>query len=113
MSELSEKLITLLNERKLTQKQAAVAIGITEAAMSRYLKGLREPKINVIASLAQFLGTSTDYLVGISFTKHNIAHWVIVSDGYYPICSACKQEPPGKEMTKYCPNCGARMETGE
>ena len=42
-----------------------------------------------------------------------VAHWVIVSDGWYPVCSECWQEPPGKEMTKYCPNCGARMETGK
>lgn len=113
MSELSKKLIMLLNENKLTQKQAAAAIGITEAAMSRYLKGLREPKMNVIASLAQLLGTSTDYLVGISAKKHNIAHWVIVSDGWYPVCSECWEEPPGREMTRYCPNCGAKMETGK
>ncbi len=113
MSKLSEKLITLLNKKKLTQKQAAISIGITEAAMSRYLRGLREPKINVLVSLAQFLEVSVDYLVGLSDTQNPIAHWVIVSDGWYPVCSACWQEPPGRQMTKYCPNCGAKMETGK
>ena len=33
--------------------------------------------------------------------------WLINSDGYYPYCSQCKYEP--KEMTRYCPNCGAEM----
>lgn len=33
--------------------------------------------------------------------------WFINSDGYYPYCSQCKYEP--KEMTRYCPNCGAEM----
>lgn len=37
-------------------------------------------------------------------------HWVICSDGYYPYCSKCKQEPGGKNMTNYCPNCGAKMD---
>lgn len=37
-------------------------------------------------------------------------HWVICSDGYYPYCSKCKQEPSGKSMTNYCPNCGAKMD---
>lgn len=37
-------------------------------------------------------------------------HWVICSDGYYPYCSKCKQEPSGKNMTNYCPNCGAKMD---
>lgn len=36
-------------------------------------------------------------------------HWVICSDGYYPYCSKCKQEPDGKNMTNYCSNCGAKM----
>ena len=36
--------------------------------------------------------------------------WVICSDGYYPYCSECKEEPKGGNMTSYCPNCGATME---
>lgn len=38
------------------------------------------------------------------------ARWIICSDGYYPYCSECKHEPQGREMTKFCPNCGAKME---
>lgn len=40
--------------------------------------------------------------------KH--AKWEICSDGYYPYCSACWREPQGREMTKFCPNCGAKMD---
>ena len=36
--------------------------------------------------------------------------WVICSDGYYPYCSKCKEEPKGGNMTSYCPNCGAKMD---
>ncbi len=36
--------------------------------------------------------------------------WIICSDGYYPYCSECTREPQGKEMTDYCPNCGAKMD---
>lgn len=35
--------------------------------------------------------------------------WIINSDGYYPYCSSCKQEPQGRTMTDFCPNCGADM----
>lgn len=38
------------------------------------------------------------------------AKWEISSDGYYPYCSSCKGRPEGKEMTRYCPNCGAIMD---
>ncbi len=36
--------------------------------------------------------------------------WEICCDGYYPYCKNCMAEPPGREMTKYCPNCGAKMD---
>ena len=35
--------------------------------------------------------------------------WEINCDGYYPYCSECKQEPPGRVMTDWCPCCGAWM----
>lgn len=35
--------------------------------------------------------------------------WIINPDGCYPYCSECKGEPKHGEMTKYCPNCGAKM----
>lgn len=41
------------------------------------------------------------------------AKWIICSDGYYPYCSKCKREPQGREMTKFCPNCGAKMDDDE
>ena len=36
--------------------------------------------------------------------------WLINSDGYYPYCSECKEEPKSGIMTHYCPNCGAKMD---
>lgn len=36
--------------------------------------------------------------------------WEISSDGYYPYCSECGEEPKGGNMTKFCPNCGVKME---
>ena len=35
--------------------------------------------------------------------------WLINSDGYYPYCSICKNEPKSRIMTDYCPSCGAFM----
>ena len=41
--------------------------------------------------------------------KRKTGQWLINSDGYYPYCSICKNEPQGRIMTDYCPNCGAYM----
>lgn len=38
------------------------------------------------------------------------AKWEICSDGYYPYCSNCKNEPQGGVMTPFCPNCGTKMD---
>lgn len=45
-------------------------------------------------------------------TQTPIIHskWEICCDGYYPYCLHCRREPQGREMTKYCPNCGAKMD---
>lgn len=40
--------------------------------------------------------------------KHG--QWLINPDGYYPYCSECYHEPKGGEMTKFCPDCGAKMD---
>lgn len=37
------------------------------------------------------------------------ARWLISSDGYYPYCSACLNEPDNGEMSERCPNCGRFM----
>ena len=42
-------------------------------------------------------------------SKQKTGQWLINSDGYYPYCSICNNEPQGRRMTGYCPNCGAYM----
>lgn len=36
--------------------------------------------------------------------------WKINSDGYYPYCSECGKEPNNGIMSKFCPECGAKMD---
>ena len=38
------------------------------------------------------------------------AKWEISSDGYYPYCTNCKTEPKNGVRSKYCPECGSRMD---
>lgn len=47
----------------------------------------------------------------VGLLEERTAHWDISCDGYYPYCSACRKEPPGREMSRYCPNCGYKMVT--
>ena len=36
--------------------------------------------------------------------------WEICCDGYYPYCKRCRNEPQGRVMTQFCPNCGAKID---
>lgn len=62
--EFSDRLRQMLKERGMTQKDLAAEAGITEAAVSHYLKGDRWPRASVLSRMADILGTSSDYLMG-------------------------------------------------
>jgi hypothetical protein len=47
----------------------------------------------------------------VAEVKH--AKWEINCDGYYPYCGNCKAEPKNGVMSKYCPECGAKMDGKE
>lgn len=63
MNGFGERLAKLLDTEGYTQRELANMIGVTEAAISRYLKNEREPKMEIIANLATALNTTTDYLL--------------------------------------------------
>lgn len=50
-----------------------------------------------------------DHLIANGVVVQKQGEWLIGSDGYYPYCSECKEEPKGGNMTTYCPSCGAKM----
>lgn len=67
MSNSFPRIITLLRtERKLTQKQAASALGISQALLSHYERGIRECGLDFLIKTADFYGVSCDYLLGRS-----------------------------------------------
>ena len=59
----------LLYKKQLSQKQLAKAIGITEAAVSRYTAGARYPTIEILASMADFFGVTIEELIGFESTS--------------------------------------------
>lgn len=60
-----ERLLSLLKKQGVTQKELAERINSTEATLSRYVSGDREPKAEVLANIATALHTTSDFLLGI------------------------------------------------
>lgn len=58
-----ERLKHLVNDRGLMIKEVAEKAGITTASMHRYFAGKAQPRGEVLASLSEQLGVTTDYLL--------------------------------------------------
>lgn len=58
-----ERLETLLKERGITQLELAARVGVTRAAMSRYVSGDREPRFATLLRIAQELEVDLDELL--------------------------------------------------
>jgi transcriptional regulator with XRE-family HTH domain len=64
MENFSKKLKELRNEKKLTCKEVAEAIGLTKNAITNYESGIREPSLPILKSLCDFYDVTADYLIG-------------------------------------------------
>ncbi len=61
------RILTLLRkERGITQKEAASSLGVSQALLSHYEKGIRECGLDFVVRAAEFYGVSCDYLLGRS-----------------------------------------------
>lgn len=61
----SQRLSRRRKELGIGQSELAKAAGLTCAALSNYESGKREPKIHVLAVLAEKLSCSADWLLGL------------------------------------------------
>ena len=63
------KLRELREQKGVTQKEVATAIGCTATVYSRYEREEREPDIATLCSLANYFQVSTDTLIGYTKSK--------------------------------------------
>lgn len=64
------RIVTLLRkERGLSQKQAALELGVSQALLSHYEKGIRECGLDFVVKIADYYGVSCDYLLGRSLDR--------------------------------------------
>ncbi len=66
------RIITLLRkEKKLSQKQVATDLGVSQALLSHYEKGIRECSLDFLSKTADYYNVSTDYLLGRTPHRYN------------------------------------------
>ena len=61
------RILTLLRKEKgISQKNAAAQLGVSQALLSHYEKGIRECGLDFLVRCADFYNVSCDYLLGRS-----------------------------------------------
>lgn len=54
----------LRRQRNISQRQAANELGISQALLSHYENGLREPKLEFVVKVCDYYNVSADYVLG-------------------------------------------------
>lgn len=58
-----ERMAELIREKEIEQKALAESIGVSEAAVSYYARGLKSPSIEILSRIAKALGVSAAELI--------------------------------------------------
>ena len=63
------RLSELRRQRGLSQKETADALGVSQALLSHYEKGIRECGLDFLCKAAAYFDVSCDYMLGVSDSK--------------------------------------------
>ena len=72
-SDFSRTLALLRREKKISQRTAAGDLGVSQALLSHYENGLREPGLSFVVRAADYYGVSCNYLLGHSMARDGSA----------------------------------------
>lgn len=62
---ICDRIRELREEKNISRKTLAEAIGVNTRAISYWENGVNEPKASYIYKLAQYFNVSSDYLLGL------------------------------------------------
>ncbi len=68
-ADFANKLSDLRRAKGVSQKEAATALGVSQALLSHYEKGIRECGLAFVCRAASYYGVTADWLLGLSDTR--------------------------------------------
>ena len=70
VNDFPRTLSLLRKEKKISQRKAAAELGVSQALLSHYENGKREPSLDMLNKMSHYFNVSIDYLInGVEFTK--------------------------------------------
>jgi len=103
----SKNLRKLREEKQISQKAAASSLGISQALLSHYEKGIRECGLDFLTRAAEFYEVSADFILGISKNCENNGNICGSVQAYHKNkeekdkISGCEPKKNGKEYNIY------------
>ena len=74
MSEIfASTLSALRQEKKLSQRVVSKELGVSQAVLSHYENGVREPGLDFVVRAAEYYHVSTDYLLGRTMMREDFS----------------------------------------
>ena len=110
LSKFSVILSQLRKERGISQKKAATDLGISQALLSHYEKGIRECGLDFVIKCSEYYGVTTDYLLGVSENRNGLN-----SDNFLQNDFSTDEKSIStlSQATKYLLNVAAAVSTNE
>ena len=68
-ADFANKLSDLRRAKGVSQKEAAAALGVSQALLSHYEKGIRECGLAFVCKASEYYGVTSDWLLGMSDTR--------------------------------------------
>ena len=68
-SNFPRTLSLLRKEKKISQRVAAKQLGVSQAVLSHYENGVREPGLDFVAKVADYYNVTTDFLLGRTMSR--------------------------------------------
>lgn len=65
----SERLKELLHSNDMTQTELSDSLGISSSMLSYYIRGIKQPSVNIIKLIAKKFNVSIDWLLGLEEPK--------------------------------------------
>ena len=70
MAEIKDRIISLRNEKNMTQSQLAENLNISPSAIGMYEQGRRKPSYELLENICDYFNVDMDYLMGRSDIKN-------------------------------------------
>lgn len=107
-TKFSDRIKKLRKSFSLSQKEAAIKLGVSQAQLSHYENGIRECSLDFVVTLAKFYGVSCDYLLGATQDKSTTSKLhteALALDAVLTAADKMQDKASGEAVTKAADCC--------